>query len=667
MAVGATPTEVASLSRYRVRATYHVSARCNGGNWGKFLVDSGASASLIGRRFVPESVPIRSADDAISLHVLTGHEIDIFGIAVITLDFGHIQKKQNFIVCEDEMFSSRMGILGLDFLEDNNALINVKDKCMQLDGQWVELSPRARDPSVLYVVRNKKSCRKLQRENDVDFPGNGQDPDQIFSVPPTRSTTCPCVKPREATSTKPPAIEESIEPEETSSTLIPPASPSPLEKQIQLMLSSFEEILLRLGEYTSSLDTATSNVLGSSGKPQKEWKQCQPKTKKRSSPTGSVPSEPANVSPLDNAPLDTLLVNNETPSEAPRSHRPEVNETANEGVIADSCKVAPLDTLSVNNETPFEFPRSHRPEVNETANESVIAGLCKIAPHDVKLDRKSFDDPNKAFPAPGDVPSRDAVPEPADAKTHKSAFATPVTIPKRNGKLSFDNRIKCIQDEFVAPYSEKTVRIHPSDNCGPDTIVVPTEFRDSVLSIECSPQSETDSNKPPFIVRNHSAHPVTIRRGTVIANLQPTEDDDPEQLSYFDFTAPILAPLGAQRRYEILPRNRRKRSAGDPALSEERIRIPLSKDCKSNVIVTPTEYDHSVLSVESRPNIDSSNHTAELINQPAQSTPNEDRRPLNIFRCNGTNNSKQCSYFEPTAHDELHPYPPPLLPHSTYL
>ena len=99
MAVGATPTEVASLSRYRVRATYHVSARCNGGNRGKFLVDSGASASLIGRRFIPESVPSRSADDAITLHVLTGHEIDIFGIAVITLDFGHIQKKQNFIVC----------------------------------------------------------------------------------------------------------------------------------------------------------------------------------------------------------------------------------------------------------------------------------------------------------------------------------------------------------------------------------------------------------------------------------------------------------------------------------------------------------------------------------------------------------------------------------------
>jgi len=217
---------------------------------------------------------------------------------------------------------------------------------------------------VLYVVRNRKSCRKLQRENDVDVPGNGQDPDQIFSVPPTRSTTRPCEKLREATSTKLPAIEESIEPEEISSALVPPTSPSPLERQIQHLIGNFEEIFLRLGEYTSSLDTATSNILGSSGRPQKERKQCQPKAKKRSSPTALVLSEPADVSPLDNAPLDTLLVNNETPFKAPRPHRPEVNDTANESKIADSCK---------------------------------------IAPHDLKLDKKSIDDPNKAIPAQGDT------------------------------------------------------------------------------------------------------------------------------------------------------------------------------------------------------------------------------------------------------------------------
>jgi len=137
-------------------------------------------------------VPICPADEGLTLHVLTGHVVNIFGIADIMLDFGQqIKIRQKFIVCDDELFLSRTGILGLDFLEDNGALIDVREKRMQLQGKWINLSSWTKGPSALFVVRNRKAPQKTERPSRAESRDESRgDPDHISPALPKEDKPC---------------------------------------------------------------------------------------------------------------------------------------------------------------------------------------------------------------------------------------------------------------------------------------------------------------------------------------------------------------------------------------------------------------------------------------------------------------------------------------------
>jgi len=455
MAVNAAPPEAATDFHCRTRVAYDVSARC-GYTWGSYLVDCGVSTSLIRRQNVPNSVPIEPQNGAISLHEFPGHEIPFCGTAEMTLDFGHMVKiRQTFLVCEDELFPSTAGILGLDFLEDNNVLIDVKRKRIRLQNKWVRLSSRIRDLPVLHVARRKDYPRKTLREVKERFRGVKRDPDQSPTIPLAKSALhfdppSPTI-PLAASAAK-------YVYSATTPLLSEPKVRRPFtQEKLRRLLEDFERTTWKLRELISILVSALSSPPLSIGeRPRGSGTSGGPSQRKHSAPGDESSPTSIDVSPADNFSPDLSVVSEGASKHAktqfpdrysraervaPVNSKPQGHSPATR--VVDSLKShspsspreqprlagahRPLRRRPIEGITPsnIEAPRPNRPEDNETANESVIADSCKIAPHDVKLDRKSIDDPNKAIPAPGDVPSRDAVPEPVDAKTYKSAFATP--------------------------------------------------------------------------------------------------------------------------------------------------------------------------------------------------------------------------------------------------
>jgi len=154
------------------------------------------------------------------------------------------------------MFHSRTGILGLDFLEDNDALISVKHKRMQLRNHWVSLSPRTRDPSALYVVRNRESTRNQSEVRDNLSVGR-KDPDQILSTPSDQQTLSPSIAPGATASPRIPTIVESAEEDSPKCPSCEHASGNSHSNDSMLkMLLSCAQLTQKLEECVSTLATA---------------------------------------------------------------------------------------------------------------------------------------------------------------------------------------------------------------------------------------------------------------------------------------------------------------------------------------------------------------------------------------------------------------------------
>jgi len=156
------------------------------------------------------------------------------------------------------MFHSRTGIIGLDFLEDNDALISVKHRRMQLRDHWVSLFRRTRDPSALYVMRNREVARTKSEARDSLNVGR-RDSDQILSTPSDQRILSPSLASGAAASPRIPTIAESAEEDS-------PKCPScecvcgisHANDSLQKMLSSCAQLTQKLEECVATLVMALS-------------------------------------------------------------------------------------------------------------------------------------------------------------------------------------------------------------------------------------------------------------------------------------------------------------------------------------------------------------------------------------------------------------------------
>ena len=147
----------------------------------------------------------------------------------------------------------------------------------------------------------------------------------------------------------------------------------------------------------------------------------------------------------------------------------------------------------------------------------------------------SFSKPLNVTTFPGDASPSERIPESA------GTFAVPIPpitpgIPMSNNESKVNEEFWSENVETLTLLPEAEIQNSSPDNCGPNTIVIPTELCSSSQSMECSSSSETDSQKSKSTFRSPSARYQIVNRNKTIASLLSPEDD-PEQLSYFDFTA----------------------------------------------------------------------------------------------------------------------------------
>jgi len=134
---------------------------------GPFLIDSGAQASLCARRFVPKAISIDEAPADLNLIGVTRHQIETYGVAELPLQLSPtLVVKQDCIMCDDSLFQTKAGLLGIDFLTEQDALLRAKINEMFVHGETIKLHHASPTTPEFYMVTSKKPL-----EMHIETPG----------------------------------------------------------------------------------------------------------------------------------------------------------------------------------------------------------------------------------------------------------------------------------------------------------------------------------------------------------------------------------------------------------------------------------------------------------------------------------------------------------------
>ena len=133
-----------------------------GGTISSFLIDSGASVSIIGQTIYrglkkSRTPQLQSVD--MTLTTATGDIIPVLGKAVFPFNIEGVVYEQEAIVAD---LKGLTGVLGVDFLVKYNGVMNFKEKSLKLGQKTIQLSPEEN------VVTNAH----IRISNTVSVPEN---------------------------------------------------------------------------------------------------------------------------------------------------------------------------------------------------------------------------------------------------------------------------------------------------------------------------------------------------------------------------------------------------------------------------------------------------------------------------------------------------------------
>jgi len=207
-----------------------------------------------------------------------------------------------------------------------------------------------------------------------------------------------------------------------------------------------------------------------------------------------------------------------------KNAEPTQNPARNQGLLTQDAPVG----QTVPNKSSAQKVKSR------VGKDSLVDQATKVFP-DPSNGPNSFSKPLDVTTFPGDASPSERIPESA------GTFAVPIPpitpgIPLSNNESELNEEVRTENVETLTLLPETEIQNSPPDNCGPNTIVIPTELCSSSRSMEGSSSSDTDSQKSESTFRSPSARYKIVNGNKTIASLQSLEDD-PEQLSYFDFTA----------------------------------------------------------------------------------------------------------------------------------
>ena len=140
-------------------SAYHVNGSVGGKNI-RFMLDTGASVSLLSDQtwsLISDQTASLASWGGRSLVGVEGSAIQIEGVATLNLCFSGVMVKGEFIVAKS---LNTEAILGLDFLEQNQCVINTKQKVLHISGRALPLTSGQGSPRSP-VESNAVLCERL--------------------------------------------------------------------------------------------------------------------------------------------------------------------------------------------------------------------------------------------------------------------------------------------------------------------------------------------------------------------------------------------------------------------------------------------------------------------------------------------------------------------------
>ena len=131
----------------------------------KFLIDTGAQISIINENRLKKKIKI--INDKIDLKGIGENLIKTMGFCYLTIIFKNKNIKHKFHVVPKEFQLSSDGIIGFDFMETNNVIINCQKKLISIDKQLEDNLEKPIDTNIIMnnIKINKEHILKARHIN----------------------------------------------------------------------------------------------------------------------------------------------------------------------------------------------------------------------------------------------------------------------------------------------------------------------------------------------------------------------------------------------------------------------------------------------------------------------------------------------------------------------
>jgi len=135
----------------------------------KFLIDSGASLCVISKHFVYIS-KVNVIEVDLDLIGVTGTKLKVLGLAEIDFTMEKMQFRHKFVICENPLSIKTTAIIGVDFLKDHQAVLELHKGTMTINNVPIVMHPlKSTTPlfdAELNVVRSVQTSALADNSQD---------------------------------------------------------------------------------------------------------------------------------------------------------------------------------------------------------------------------------------------------------------------------------------------------------------------------------------------------------------------------------------------------------------------------------------------------------------------------------------------------------------------